>query len=331
MITIWKYDFYNAWVLCLLPVLIFLGFYIWKAKFRASKTLAYTGSSKSMQKLGTFNLKKWQLSQIIAFMLSFAFLIFALARPCMRASVNREELYEKQGIDIVIAMDKSNSMLAQDFTPNRLEVAKVLAIDFVAQRPNDRFGLVFYEGEAITACPLTLDHTLVQLQLQNAQPGNMTQGTAIGVGLATAVARLSDTTSKSRVIILMTDGVNNQGETTPQLAQEMAVKAGVKVYTIGIGSNAGEINIQGRRMEVKIDEQLMKDISKATGGKYFRATDENSLLEIYKKINQMETKAIKDNSAFKIPPAQPLPFLLLATMFFTMAIAIGQFKLKTLV
>jgi Ca-activated chloride channel homolog len=331
MITIWKYDFYNAWILLFLPLIIFLGIFIWKAKYKNPTTLVYTSSSKSMQNLGNLNLSNWQLSQIVAFMLAMAFMIIALARPCLKTGVNREELYEKQGIDIVIAMDKSNSMLADDFLPNRLEVAKVLAMDFVSQRSNDRFGLVLYEGEAITACPLTLDHNLVQLQLQNAQPGNMNQGTAIGVGLATAVARLSDTTSKSRVVILMTDGENNQGETTPQLAQEMAVKAGVKVYTIGIGSDGGKIDIQGRRMEVKIDEQLMKDISKATGGQYFRATDENSLVEIYQKINQMETKAIKDNSAFKAPPAQPLPFLLLAAMFFSAAIAIGQFKLKTLV
>jgi Ca-activated chloride channel family protein len=330
MIRIWKYDFYDYWVLFFIPIIVLFGIYIWRAKQKKTTQLQYTGSKQSMLNLATVSLKKWQRIQLIAFTTALIFLTIALARPCYIAQINREALYDKEGIDIIIAMDISNSMLASDFYPNRLEVAKTMAIDFINNRASDRFGLVVYEGEALTACPLTLDHFLVQSQILNAAPGKMNPGTAIGVGLATAVARLNDSTSKSKVIILMTDGVNNQGETSPQLAQEMAVKAKAKVYTIGIGSNRGFIDINGQRLEVKIDEDLMTEISKATGGKYFRATDASSLQSIYAQINQMETTAHKDNSVHKSPPVHPLPFLLIAALSLIIALSIGQSKLKTL-
>jgi Ca-activated chloride channel family protein len=330
MMRIWKYDFYNYWVLFTIPLLIVFGLYIWRSKYKNGRQLHYTASKESMFNLTTLSLKKWQRIQLIAFISTLIFLVIALARPCYISQINREELYDKEGIDIIIAMDISNSMMANDFYPNRLEVAKNMAIDFINNRASDRFGLVVYEGEALTACPLTLDHFLVQSQILNAAPGNMNPGTAIGVGLATAVARLNDSTSKSKVIILMTDGVNNQGETSPQLAQEMALKAKAKVYTIGIGSNRGFIDINGQRLEVKIDEELMSEISRATGGKYFRATDATSLQSIYHQINAMETTAHKDNSVHKSPPVHPLPFLLIAALFLVVALSIGQSKLKTL-
>jgi Ca-activated chloride channel family protein len=200
-----------------------------------------------------------------------------------------------EGIDIVFDMDVSTSMLARDFKPDRISAAKDIAIEFISQRPSDRMGIVVFAGESYTQCPLTTDRaTLINL-MKEIETGLIEDGTAIGNGLATAVARMKDSDAKSRVVILLTDGVNNSGEITPQTAAEIAKTYGVRVYTIGVGAN-GEApypvvtpwGVELQNVPVEIDEDLLKQIAQTTGGKYFRATDNTKLAEIYSEINKME-------------------------------------------
>ena len=215
-----------------------------------------------------------------------------MARP---RSSSQAERIDTEGIDIVFAMDVSTSMLARDFTPDRISAAKDIAIEFISQRPSDRMGIVVFAGESYTQCPLTTDRaTLINL-MKEVQTDLIEDGTAIGNGLATAVARLSTSDAPSRVIILLTDGVNNRGEITPLTAAQIAQTYGVRVYTIGIGANGVASNpvvtpwgIETRNIEVEIDEDLLKEVAKSTGGRYFRATDNTKLSEIYAEINQME-------------------------------------------
>lgn len=223
---------------------------------------------------------------------ALSLIIVALARP--RSSTETEKV-DTEGIDIVLAMDVSTSMLARDFEPDRISAAKDIAIEFIAQRPSDRMGIVVFAGESYTQCPLTTDRaTLINL-MKDVQTDLIEDGTAIGNGLATAVARMKDSDAKSRVIILLTDGVNNRGEIAPATAAEIAKTYGIRVYTIGLGTN-GEApypvmtnwGVELRKMPVEIDEALLKSIAEATGGRYFRATDNTKLSEIYSEINQME-------------------------------------------
>lgn len=224
--------------------------------------------------------------------LALTMLVIALARP--RSSEEVEKV-DTEGIDIVMAMDVSTSMLARDFTPDRLEASKDIAIEFIAQRPSDRMGIVVFAGESFTQCPLTTDRaTLINL-MKEIQTDLIEDGTAIGNGLATAVARMKDSDAKSRVVILLTDGVNNHGEITPQTAAEIARTYGIRVYTIGVGANGvapypvmTPWGMEVRNIPVEIDEALLKDIAEQTGGRYFRATDNAKLMEIYEEINKME-------------------------------------------
>ncbi len=219
-------------------------------------------------------------------------IIVAIARP--RSSTETEKV-DTEGIDIVFAMDVSTSMLARDFTPDRISAAKDIAVEFIAQRPSDRMGIVVFAGESYTQCPLTTDRaTLINL-MKDVQTDLIEDGTAIGNGLATAIARMMDSDAKSRVVILLTDGVNNRGEIAPATAAEIARTYGVRVYTIGLGTQ-GEApypvmtpwGVEVRNMPVEIDEDLLKSVAEATGGRYFRATDNTKLAEIYSEINQME-------------------------------------------
>ena len=220
-------------------------------------------------------------------------IIIGLARPR-----NYEEVthVDSEGIDIVLAMDVSTSMLARDLYPDRINAAKDIAIEFLTQRRSDRVGIVVFAGESFTQCPLTTDkRTLVSL-MNEISTDIIEDGTAIGNGLATAVARLSESDAKSRVVILLTDGVNNSGEVAPQMATEIAKQYGIKVYTIGVGKEGmakypvmTPWGVQLQDVKVEIDENLLKTIAQETGGKYFRATDNTKLAEIYNEINQMET------------------------------------------
>ena len=223
---------------------------------------------------------------------ALSLIIIAIARP---RSTSQVEKVDTEGIDIIFALDVSTSMLARDFTPDRLSAAKDIAIEFIAQRPTDRMGIVVFAGESYTQCPLTTDRaTLINL-MKEVQTDLIDDGTAIGNGLATAAARLKDSDAKSRVVILLTDGVNNMGDIDPTLAAEISKTYGIRVYTIGVGANGTAPypiqtpwGIELRNIPVEIDETLLKEIADGTGGRYFRATDNTKLQEIYAEIGQME-------------------------------------------
>ena len=224
--------------------------------------------------------------------IALCLIIIAIARPRSSSKIDK---IDTEGIDIVLAMDVSTSMLARDFKPDRISAAKDIAVEFIAQRPSDRMGIVVFAGEAYTQCPLTTDRaTLINL-MKEVETGLITDGTAIGNGLATAIARMSSSDAKSRVVILLTDGVNNTGEVAPMTAAEIAKTYGVRVYTIGVGANGmapypvmTPWGPDVQQLEVEIDEPLLKDIAAQTGGRYFRATDNTKLSEIYSEINRME-------------------------------------------
>lgn len=231
----------------------------------------------------------------IPFMLRLAALVLivvAIARP--RSSEEMEKV-DTEGIDIVLVMDVSTSMLARDLTPDRISASKDIAIEFISQRPTDRMGIVVFAGESFTQCPLTTDRaTLINL-MKEVQTDLIEDGTAIGNGLATAVARMKDSDAKSRVVILLTDGVNNRGEISPQMAAEIAKTYGVRVYTIGVGKEGmapypvmTPWGVEVKNVQVEIDEALLAEIAESTGGRYFRATDNTKLAEIYGEINKME-------------------------------------------
>ncbi|MDD7455422.1 MAG: VWA domain-containing protein [Bacteroidales bacterium] len=223
---------------------------------------------------------------------ALSLIIIAIARP--RSSTKLDKV-QSEGIDIMLTMDVSTSMLARDFTPDRISAAKDIAIEFIAQRPSDRMGIVVFAGESYTQCPLTTDRaTLINL-MKEVSTNLLEDGTAIGNGLATAVARLKDSDAKSRVIILLTDGVNNSGEIAPETAADIAKTYGIRVYTIGVGAN-GEApypvmtpwGVDIQKVKVEIDEQLLTNIANETGGRYFRATDNTKLAAIYSEIGKME-------------------------------------------
>jgi Ca-activated chloride channel family protein len=264
----------------------------------------------------------WQLVPHFYFLIrccAFALLVFALARP----QGNAKDIVKKQngeGIDIVFALDVSTSMLAQDFKPNRLEAAKELGIDFISERSNDRIGLVIYGGEALTQCPLTTDHSVLKRLFSQVNTGFVEDGTAIGLGLATAVNRLRESDAKSKVIILLTDGINNSGNIDPMTAADIAAEYGIRVYAIGVGKNGTApypmSNPLGQEMlvdvEVKIDEALMMDIANATGGKYFRAENNSGLKKVYKEIDKLEKSLVKVIELKSDPPEKFHSFVAIA-------------------
>ena len=227
-------------------------------------------------------------------------IILALARPRTQEEVTQ---VDSEGIDIVMAMDVSTSMLARDLYPDRINASKEIAVEFISQRRSDRIGIVVFAGESFTQCPLTTDkRTLVNL-MNEVTTDLIEDGTAIGNGLATSVARLTESDAKSRVVILLTDGVNNSGEVAPQMATEIAKQYGIKVYTIGVGKEGmakypvmTPWGVQLQDVKVEIDEELLKNIAKETGGKYFRATDNETLKSIYDEINQLEKNRIESDN-----------------------------------
>ena len=225
-------------------------------------------------------------------------LIVAIARP---QRLLREENIDAEGIDIMLTLDLSSSMLSKDFDPDRLETAKRVAADFIQQRAYDRIGLIVFSGEAFTQCPLTTDHAVILQMLEKLQCGFLADGTAIGMGLATAVNRVKDSPAKSKIIILMTDGVNNAGYFKPDMAMQIAKTYGIKVYTIGIGSEGEAMSPVGRRSDgeyvfgmapVEIDEELLTAIAQTTNGKYYRAKNATELQQIYQEIDRLEKSKI---------------------------------------
>lgn len=285
------------WLFLVLPLAI--GWYFWKRK-EQSATLKV--SSVKGFKAAPSVLSKLKPLLFVLRMLALAALIVALARPQSTDVTNKSRT--TRGIDIVMAIDVSGSMLAKDLKPNRMDALKRVASEFVEQRPNDRIGLVVYAAEAYTKTPVTSDKAVVLQALDGVKYDNVLQdGTGIGVGLATAVNRLKDSKAKSKVIILLTDGVNNSGFIDPRMASEIAKEFGIKVYTIGIGTNgmaefpyaiAPNGQFLFKMMKVEIDEKLMKEIALMTDGKYFRATSNKSLENIYSEINKLETTEVQE-------------------------------------
>jgi Ca-activated chloride channel family protein len=275
--------------LLLIPI---IALYIWREIRGQSPALTVSSVMPWSGPGGRFKRYFRHVPYILRFV-AFAAMIVALARP--RSSDDFEKV-NTEGIDIVFALDVSTSMLARDFNPDRISAAKDIAIEFIAQRPSDRMGVVVFAGESFTQCPLTTDRaTLINL-MKEVETGLIEDGTAIGNGLATAIARLKDSPAKSRVIILLTDGVNNRGEIAPLMATEIAKTYGVRVYTIGVGAMGvapypvmTPFGVQIQQVQVEIDEDLLKQIAEQTGGRYFRATDNTKMLEIYSEINRMET------------------------------------------
>lgn len=223
-------------------------------------------------------------------------LIFVLARP---QKSDRFQNSTTEGIDIILTLDISGSMLARDFKPDRLEASKNVATEFISGRPYDRIGLVVFSGESFTQCPLTTDHAVLINLMREIKSGMIEDGTAIGNGLATAVNRIKDSQAKSKVIILLTDGVNNRGEIAPETAADIAKTFGIRVYTIGMGTQGlapypvqTPFGMQYQDMQVEIDEALLRDIAAKTGGKYFRATDNDKLVQVYSEIDKLEKSKI---------------------------------------
>ncbi|MAZ71660.1 MAG: aerotolerance regulator BatA [Flavobacteriaceae bacterium] len=285
------------WLLLLLPLL--LVWYVWKRK---QQTAALKISSIKGFKTGKNWLAKLRPLLFLLRLLALAAIIVAMARP--RTVDESTKIKTTKGIDIVIAVDVSASMLARDLKPNRLEALKTVAARFINNRPNDRIGLVEYAGESYTKTPLTSDKGIVLSALKTIEYNTIIEGgTAIGMGLATAVNRLKESTAKSKIIILMTDGENNSGFIDPKIASELAVEFGIKVYTIGLGSKGMALSPIGIRpdgsfqygmQQVNIDEELLKEIATATEGQYFRATSTTKLNEIYEEINKLEKTDIEE-------------------------------------
>lgn len=228
--------------------------------------------------------------------LAVAILIIVLARP---QATDRFQNTSTEGIDIVLALDISGSMLARDFKPDRLEASKNVGTEFISGRPYDRIGLVVFSGESFTQCPLTTDHAVLVNLMREIKSGMIEDGTAIGMGLATAVNRIKDSEAKSKVIILLTDGVNNRGEIAPATAAGIAKTYGIRVYTIGVGTQGlapypvqTPFGTQYQDMPVEIDEDILKEIASTTGGRYFRATDNDKLIQVYNEIDKLEKSKI---------------------------------------
>ncbi len=319
MLNLSHITFANKWVLWLIPLVVVLSVLWWyfhQRKQYPTLTFSDTTSFKGFQNPIKGVLKKY--SPLLR-LLSLVFLLIALARP--QTSYDESKV-TSEGIDIVLAMDLSASMMAQDFKPNRIEAAKQTALEFIDGRPNDRIGLVIFAGESFTQCPVTIDHAIVKNQLHAIRNGLLEDGTAIGMGLATSLQRLKESESKTKVIILMTDGVNNRGIIDPATAADIAMQMGVRVYTIGIGTKGMaytpvQMDQQGNLIfdyaEVDIDEALLQSVSKKTGGQYFRATDNKKLKQIFDQIDKLEKTKI-NISAFSHKTEKFYLFALIAAI-----------------
>ena len=284
------------WLLLVLPLMV-VWYGYWNKKSKPNVTLSSTIAFKKIS-----SWKDYLYHFLFALrLLAVALIIIALARPQTHSENAQTKITD--GIDIVMAIDVSSSMLSQDLKPNRFEALKKVASQFVKDRPNDRIGLVVYAGESYTKTPVTTDKRIILSSLAELTYGQVEDGTAIGMGLATAVNRLKESKAKSRVIILLTDGVNNTGVIDPLIAAELAAEYGIKVYTVGIGTNGMALSpyalnpdgsIMYRMLQVEIDESLMKKIAQITHGRYFRATNNQKLQQIYDEINKLETSKIEE-------------------------------------
>ena len=304
----------------LLPILVFRN---WKNK-NGQYANMHISNTQSLLSIKPTWRQRMRHSLIVLRLACLSCLIIALARP---QSSSHGRNINSEGIDIVMAMDISGSMLAEDFKPNRIEASKKVAIDFIENRPNDRIGLIIFSGESFTQCPITTDHAVIKNLLGSLKSGMLIDGTAIGEGLANAINRIKDSKAKSKVIILLTDGVNNAGSIAPLTAAEIAKVFKLRVYTIGVGTMGvapypiqTPFGIQYQNMEVQIDEATLKQIAQMTDGKYFRATNNNKLKEIYAEIDRLEKTKIEITE-----------FSHYSEEFFMFALAAGLFLLLEII
>ena len=316
-------------LLLLIPV---VGWYIWKLRHaRASVQLSSTDSLQRQPK----SVRVWLIHVPFALRVGVITLLsLALARPQLS---NRWQSESTEGIDIMMALDISGTMLGEDLKPNRLEAAKAVATDFVLSRPNDQIGLVVFAGESFTQCPLTTDHAVLVNLFQSVKFGMIEDGTAIGLGLANAVNRMKDSETKSKVVILLTDGSNNRGDIDPMTAAEIAKTFNIRVYAIGVGSYSKEVRVpihapygvQYGTMSSEFDESTLRNIAQMTGGEYFRATDNNSLKAIYQQIDQLEKTKIRVREYSK-RTEHFAPFLLAALLCLLTELLLRFFVLRTI-
>jgi len=315
------------WLLLLIPAVVALYWYKlrhYTVPMQLSTTAVFRKLTPGWKHYARFALFGLRMSAV-------ALLILALARP--QTNLNRQDI-SVEGIDIILATDISSTMLAEDLRPNRLEAAKEVAVEFISSRPDDRIGLVVFSGESFTQCPLTSNHALLINLFKEVGFGMIDDGTAIGDGLATAVNRLKDSKAKSKVIILLTDGINNMGSIDPQSAAEIAELYGIRIYTIGVGTKGTalfpvrtQFGTQYQRMEVQIDEALLQKISALTNGKYFRATNKLKLQEVYQEIDRLEKSKI-DVTEFSRKKEEFLPFIILALILLTLEFIVRFAVLK---
>lgn len=288
--------FENGWFLWfLLVVPLLLAYYIYRqSKAHASLKLSTAGLLMNSQRTFRHYLRHilFALRLIV-----ISLVIIVISRP---QNVDRWQSSTTEGIDIILALDVSGSMLARDFSPDRLEAAKNVATEFISGRPYDRIGLTVFSGESFTQCPLTTDHAVLINLMREVKSGIIEDGTAIGVGLATAINRIKDSDAVSKVIILLTDGINNRGSIDPLTAAEIARTFGVRVYTIGVGSMGyadypvqTPFGLRYQKMQVEIDEALLRKVADLTGGRYFRAVDNTSLQQVYSEIDKLEKSKIE--------------------------------------
>lgn len=334
------FDFFNditfankelRWLFLVIPVII--AWYIFKNKSLTAEVK--TSSMGGFDGIGSSYKQYLRHLLIVLRLATLSCLILVLMRPQSRSSYKD---VKTEGIDIVMALDISTSMLAKDFKPNRLEAAEELATDFIDSRPNDRIGLVIFAGESFTQCPLTSDHDVIKNLFSGIKLGMLADGTAIGNGLATSVTRIKDSKAKSKVVILLTDGVNNQGSVAPLTAAEIAKAFGIRVYTIGLGTTGKALSFAGvypdgsyayEYADVVIDEKTMTEIADMTGGKYFRATGNDKLKEIYKEIDRME-KTIFEEKNFTNKSEHFLPFAITAALLLLIEFILKNTILKSI-
>jgi Ca-activated chloride channel family protein len=315
-------------LLLLIPV---IGWYIYE--LRKADASIQIGDTRVLQKQPKSLRVRLLHIPFILRVAAITLLSLALARPQL---TNRWSSESTEGIDIMMALDISGTMLAEDLKPNRLEAAKQVASDFVLARPNDQIGLVVFAGESFTQCPLTIDHAVLVNLFQSIEYGMIEDGTAIGLGLANAVNRMKDSQTKSKVIILLTDGSNNRGEIDPQTAADIAKTFGIRVYTVGVGSY-GQVRIpvqtpigtQHIMMDSEFDETTLQRIAQTTGGQYFRATDNSSLKQIYEQIDQLEKTKLRVREYSK-HTENFAPFLYAALLCLLGEILIRYFVLRTI-
>ncbi len=331
-ILIWEYSFYLynvLWCMIAVPFVILLWDYLHR-KGQGQLKFSRSDQEQLSVKAGTVALFRISISTFYG--LGLCLLVAALAQP-YHPSYDPPKIDYKNGIDIILAIDASGSMLSQDLEPNRLEAAKSVALKFVDSRKGDRVGLVVYEGEAYTACPATLDYEALKNQIKDIQPDRVAPGTAIGNGLGVAVTRLRSDSLQSKIIILLTDGSNNAGTIEPIEAAHLAKKKNCRVYTIGAGSNGMAPSpvqtpwgIEYQQMPVEIDETTLKNIASITGGQYFRATDTKSLGKIYDEIDKLEKRKMEDQHIGAEPPLTLFPFFFWALVFFLIAWGLQRWK-----